>query len=120
MATETASTGTMQDVALGQRLMILAIVVNIVSYIVSSRVDPMIGLLVALGGLTLAIVGVLRATTGLGFSTPRKIFYVIGLFFPLISLIVLAMVSAEATKTLRANGYEVGFFGAKGTSSGAS
>jgi hypothetical protein len=104
----------MQDVAIGQRLMILAIVVNIVAYILSSRVDPIIGLVIGVAGLILAIVGTVRATTGLGFSTPRKIFYVIGLFFPVISIIVLAMVSAEATKTLRSNGYEVGFFGAKG------
>lgn len=114
MATDSTSMGTMKDVAMGQRLMILAIGVNIVAYIVSNTIEPIIGILVGLGGLALAITGMLRATIGLGFSTSRKVFYVIGLFIPLISLIVLAAVSAEATKVLRANGYKVGFFGARG------
>ena len=114
MAMETSSGNTMKEVATGQRLLILAIAVNIVAYILSSRVDQIIGLVVALIALVIAITGVIRATTGLGFSTPRKVIYVIGLFIPIIALIVLAMVSAEATKALRANGHEVGFFGAKG------
>ena len=114
MTMQTGSADTMKEVATGQRLMILAIGVNIVAYIVSSRVDEIIGLVLALAGLAIAITGVIRATSGLGFSTPRKVFYVIGLAIPVIALIVLAMVSAEATKTLRANGHKVGFFGAKG------
>lgn len=114
MAMDTRSTGAMRDVAMGQRLMILAIVVNIVAYVLSNAVDPIVGLLVGIGGLVLALVGVIRATSGLGFSTPRKAIYVIGLFIPVVSIIVLAAVSAEATKVLRANGYKVGFFGAKG------
>jgi uncharacterized membrane protein len=95
--------------------MILAIVVNIVAYIVANAVQPIMGLLAGLVALVLAIVGMLRATSGLGFSTPRRALYTIGLFIPLIALIVLAIVNAEATKALRANGYKVGFFGAKGT-----
>ncbi len=104
----------MHGIATGQRLMILAIIVNVIAYMVSNNVDPIIGLLVGLGGVTLAIVGILRATDGLGYSTPRKVFYIVGLFIPIAALLVLALVSAEATKTLRANGYEVGFLGAKG------
>jgi hypothetical protein len=103
----------MKDVALGQRLMIFAIVVNIVAYVLANKV-PILGILLGVVGLVLAVTGMIRATSGLGFSTPRKVFYVIGLFIPVISIIVLAMVSAEATKVLRANGYEVKFFGAKG------
>lgn len=99
---------------MGQRLLILAIGVNIVAYIVSSRIDPIIGLLIALAGLTVALIGILRATSALGFSMPRQAIYVIGLFIPVVALIVLAAVSAEATKALRADGYKVGFFGAKG------
>ena len=114
MASDTTSVGTMHDVAIGQRLMILAIVVNVVAYILSRAVDPIIGLIVAVGALVLALVGIIRATSGLGFSMPRKAIYVIGLFVPVVALIVLAAVSAEATKALRANGYKVGFFGAKG------
>ena len=70
---DTTSAGAMHEVATGQRLMILAIVVNIVAYIVANAVEPILGLMVGLG----------------------------------------AAVSAEATKALRANGYKVGFFGAK-------
>lgn len=113
MATNDTSVRSIKDVALGQRLMILAIVVNIVAYI-ATRSMAILGLLLAVVGLALAVTGMIRATNGLGFSTPRKLLYVIGLFVPLVALIVLATVSAEATKLLRANGYQVGFFGAKG------
>ncbi len=112
---ETVSTNAMEDIAIGQRLLILAIVVNIVSIILSRSVDPLIGFVVALGGLVVAIIGMIRATSGLGFSSLRKVLYVIGLFIPLVSLILMAVVSSEATKVLRANGYKVGFFGAKRT-----
>lgn len=115
MVTHAGSSGSMQEVAAGQRLLILAIAVNIVAYIVSNSVDWIIGLLIALGGVAIAIIGMVRVTSGLSFSTPRKVLYVIGLFIPVVSIIVLAMASAEATKTLRANGYKVGFFGAKPT-----
>jgi hypothetical protein len=114
MGMDTPAANTMKDVALGQRLMIFAIIVNIVSYIMTNTIDPIVGLVVGLGGLALAITGVIRATTGLGFSMVRKVLYVIGAFIPMIALIVLAMVSSEATKALKANGYKVGFFGARG------
>ena len=102
------------DIATGQRLLILAIVLNIVTYILSRSVDLMIALIVGLGVLVAAILGMVKATGGLGYSTPRKVLYIVGLFLPLVSLIVMAMVSSEATKVLKANGHKVGFFGAKG------
>ena len=113
MAMEASSPNTMKEVAAGQRMLILAIVFNIVAYIVSGRA-LIIGLLFALLVVVLAIVGVLRVTGALGFSTPRKAIYIVGLFIPVVALIVLAAISAEATKALRANGHKVGFFGAKG------
>jgi hypothetical protein len=114
MTTDLSPAGAMQNVATGQRLMIQAIVVNVVAYIVANTIEPIVGLIVGLLGFALALTGMVRTTSGLGFSTPRKTMYVIGLFLPLISLIVLAMASAEATKKLRANGYSVGLLGAKG------
>ena len=114
MGTEPTSNGSIHDVAAGQRLLILAIGLNIVAYVASSRIAWAIGLLIGMVALAVAIVGMLRVTSGLGYSTPRKVLYVVGLFIPLVALIVLAMVSADATKTLKANGYKVGFFGAKG------
>lgn len=114
MSVEASPANNMKEVALGQRLLILAIVLNIVTYIVSQRVVLIIGLLMGLLVLAVAIVGVLKVTGALGFSTPRKVIYIVGLFIPVVALIVLAAVSAEATKALRANGHKVGFFGAKG------
>ena len=114
MGTEPTSSVSIHDVAAGQRLLIVAIGLNIVAYLASSRIGWIVGVLIGLGALAVAIVGMLRVTSGLGYSAPRKVLYVVGLFIPLVALIVLAMVSADATKTLRANGYKVGFFGAKG------
>ena len=95
-------------------MMIVAIGVNAAAYVVSSSMSPVAGLLVGLVALVAAVIGVLRVTGSLDYSTPRKAIYVAGLLIPLIAIVVLAVVSSEATKALRANGYEVGFFGAKG------
>lgn len=113
MTMASTPTDALQDVATGQRMLIFAIVVNVAAYILSNAVDPIVGLAVGIVGLVLGVTGMVRTTRGLGFSTPRKVFYVIGLFIPLISLFVLVSASARATKMLRANGYKVGFFGAK-------
>jgi hypothetical protein len=103
-----------QDAGRGQRLMIAAIGVNIAAYIIWSNVGPVAGVPVGLLALGVAGGGVLRVTGALGYSTPRKVIYLVGLLIPVIALIALALLSSEATKVLRANGYEVGLFGAKG------
>lgn len=102
------------EVAIGQRMLILAILVHIGALIVRGAVTDswaVYGPLAVLGG-AIGIVGLLRLATGLGFSDATKVVLVVLAFVPLASLVMLGMLSARATKALRAAGYEVGFFGA--------
>lgn len=113
MADTSSQIGSMNDVAAGQRLMIIAIAIYILAIILSGAVSRSIGGLAGLAVVVVAIIGVWRTSTALGYSTGRKVLYVVGLFLPLVGLILLAVVNAEATKVLRGHGYKVGFFGAK-------
>lgn len=112
MTTDNAPTTALKDVAAGQRMMIVAILVNIAAYMLINAVGLAVGLVVGAVGLALALGGMLRTTRGLGFSAPRQVVYLVGLFLPMVSIAVLALASGEATKTLRGHGYKVGFFGA--------
>lgn len=105
----------MDDVATGQRMVILAILVNVALLFLRGPLgdDWVILGLVGAFAVGLAVVGLLRLTAGLGYSTPARVGVLILAFVPLASLIMLAMLNARATKVVRAAGYEVGFLGAK-------
>ena len=107
-----ASTNAIEEVAEGQRLVIYAILVNILSVALAQLVDPLLGL-VGLGAAVLAIIGLLRLAGGMGWSTGIKILLIIVVFLPLLSLVMLLMVNARATERLKAAGYKVGLLGAK-------
>ncbi|HEX2058959.1 MAG TPA: hypothetical protein VHI71_11400 [Actinomycetota bacterium] len=105
----------LEDVAAGQRMLILAIVVNVVAGVLRGAVGDnwaVIGpvVLVAAG---VAIGALLRLTHALGFSEWKKVALVLLAFVPLVNLVMLAMVNERATKALRAGGYEVGLLGAR-------
>jgi hypothetical protein len=104
--------GSLEDVAEGQRWIIYAILVNIAALIARVAVGD-IWALVALGSAVLAIAGVLRLAKGLGYSTGVKVLLVIAIFLPLVSLITLVVLSARANEALKAGGYKVGLLGAK-------
>ena len=101
-----------EEVADGQRLVIYAILIYILAVVLQVAVDPILGL-VGLGGLVLAIIGLMKLATGMGWSTGVKILIVLLLFIPLISILTLAIVNARATERLKAAGYKVGLLGAK-------
>jgi hypothetical protein len=102
-------------VATGQRLLILAVVVNLgVAAVRGAAGDnwAIVGPAVVVGALV-SIVALMRLATGLGYSSETKGLMVIFAFVPLASLVMLGIVNARATKALRAAGYRVGFFGAE-------
>jgi hypothetical protein len=104
----------MEDVASGQRIVILAILVNIVTLVArGAGADLAIVAPVSILAAVAAILGVLRMTNGLGYSSGKQILFIILVLVPLASLVTLAILNARATKALRAAGYEVGFLGAK-------
>jgi hypothetical protein len=100
-------------VAGGQKRIIYAILLDLVSAAVSKTFPTPIVFTLGLLALILAITGILRLCNGMGYSTLNKVFLVITLFIPLVNLIVLVSLSIRATSRLKAGGYKVGFLGAK-------
>lgn len=107
-----ASESAIEDVAAGQKMIIWAIVLNIVSVIVSTGFADL-WVVVALAAIALGITGLLRLAKGLGYSTPMKVVLVVLAAIPLVSLIMLLIVNGRATKALKEAGYRVGLFGAR-------
>jgi len=60
-----------------------------------------------------AVVAVVQLAAALGYSVMSRILLCIGLVIPLLSLLVLAVLSSRASQRLRAAGFKVGFLGAK-------
>ena len=109
MISEEAS---MENLASGQRMIIYAILLNLVSAVL--RVT--LGDIWFLGGLlaaVLAIIGLVRVAEGLHYSTPVKILLIVLVFLPLVNLVMLVIVNARATEALRKHGYQVGLLGAR-------
>jgi hypothetical protein len=113
MASRPASPpGRIEDVAVGQKMIIGAIVVNVTAVILSRTVHPAFAWLVIVSAV-LAIVGLLRLSDGLGYSAGKKALLIIASFIPLVSLIMLLLVNQRANEALKNAGYKVGLLGAK-------
>lgn len=101
-----------EDVASGQRLVILSILVNVIAAVGSMNGDP-VWRLVLIGSGLVALFGLLRLSSGLGYSTGKRIGLIIAAFIPLVSLIMLVIVNQRANEALKASGYSVGLLGAR-------
>lgn len=101
----------MNDVAVGQRMVIGSIVLNIASIFTRGVAD--LWLLLAIAAIGLGVTGLLRMADGLGYSKGKKVGLVILTAIPLVGLVILLSVNGRATKALRASGYKVGLFGAR-------
>jgi hypothetical protein len=101
-----------EDIAAGQKLVIYAILTYFVAAAARVAVGPF-AIVVFLAAVGLAIAGILKLGTGLGFSTLVKVLCVGVMFIPLIGLIMLVVVNSKATGRLRAAGYSVGLLGAR-------
>jgi hypothetical protein len=108
-----AHSDALDQVASGQRLIIYSIVLGLGAMIMDrSSPGPLVFALVIIG-LVLSIIGMLRLCNGMGYSTLNKVFLIITLFIPIVSLLVLVSLSIRATGRLKEAGYKVGLFGAK-------
>ena len=108
----TQTTGSIEDVVDGQKLIIWAILLNILTAVLVTTVGEIFGL-VGIGAFVLAIVGIVKLADGLGYSLGIKIVLFVLAFVPVVSLLTLAILSGRATQALRAAGYTVGLFGAR-------
>ncbi len=99
-------------IARGQRQVMFALLAQIAASILA-RASPQIGLLLLIAALIYAVVALVRLTSALGISVASRVLLCIGLVIPLISLLILAVLSSRASRRLRAGGFRIGFFGAK-------
>lgn len=100
-----------ENVASGQKLIIWAILLNILTYGLVYAIGDIAGLL-SIAVIVLSFVGLFKLASGLGYSIAAKIGFIILLIIPLIGLITLLILNSKATKALRAAGYKVGLLGA--------
>jgi hypothetical protein len=98
-------------VAIGQKAVIYAILVNLCAVALRSVLGPVF-LPLALVGLALSLFGIYRLSSGLGMSTGTKVALFICMAIPLVSLVTLFVLNSKATRVLRAAGYRVGLLGA--------
>ena len=99
------------DVAVGQRMVIGSIVLNVATIFTRGVAD--LWILLGIAAIGLGATGLLRMAGGLGYSTGKKIGLVILVAIPVVGLITLALVNGKATQALRASGYKVGLLGAR-------
>jgi len=116
-----SDTASIEKVRSGQRFILFAIILNLlvvaIAFLVpkTESLDGVFGILniiALLTGVVLAIVGVVRLSSGLGYGIAARILIIISMFIPLVSLLVLLMLSSKATAVLRSAGYKVGLLGA--------
>jgi hypothetical protein len=99
-------------IARGQRQVMFALLAQIAASVVAGAA-PQIGLLLLIGALIYSIVALVRLASALGVSVSSMVLLCIGFLIPLVSLLVLAVMSSRASRRLRAGGFRVGFMGAK-------
>jgi hypothetical protein len=98
-------------VASGQRLVVVSLIVSLAALGLRAAVGEA-GMLISLFGSIIGIVGVVRLSSALGSHVVVRVLYAICMLLPLVNLLIMARLSAKATKALRAAGYRVGLFGA--------
>lgn len=111
MATQALGRG-LSKVASGQRLIIYAILLNLLSLVVKGTAGDVPGLAVGIVATVLGLVGVFRLASGMGYAVGWRVFLAVLMVIPLIGLITLVFLNSRATKALRARGYKVGLLGA--------
>lgn len=100
------------QVASGQKLIIYAPLANLASMALQAVIGAFAGF-IGLAASVVAIVGAVRLAGGLGRGGLSKTLYAISMLLPLINLLIMVSLSAQATKALRVGGYTVGLLGAK-------
>jgi len=100
-----------ERVASGQKLVLYAFLVYLAGIFIQMAVGPLAGLL-ALVALIMALIGVIRLGSALGWSILSRIGIFILMFVPFVNLLTLLAVNARATTALRSAGYKVGLLGA--------
>ncbi len=116
-----------RPIASAQKLVIYAIVLNFCavavrlvptlvtsdSFVVVAYGTYCLGLVIALASTVMSLVGVYQLASGLDYAIGWRVLFLLFMFVPLVSLLVLLILNDRATKTLRAAGLQVGLLGAR-------
>jgi hypothetical protein len=108
----TQDTASLEKVASGQKLIIYSILLNFVGLAGQHSFGLLLILVLSVVVLVMSIVGIVRLCTGLGYSAGVMALCIIGSLIPVVNLIVLVVLSMQATRRLRDAGYKVGLLGA--------
>ena len=112
VANDRESLESLNRIARAQRQVMFALLAQIAASVLA-RASPQIGLLLLIAAFIYSVVALVRLTSALGISLVSTVLLCVGLLIPLFSLLVLAVLSARASRRLRAGGFRVGFLGAK-------
>ena len=101
--------------ARGQRMLALSILATLIVNGVarSGAISPLAAFAVFAAIGIYSLLGVVRLSSGLGKPTGATIFYMVLTFVPLVSLGAWIVLSVQATRLLRAAGWQVGLLGAR-------
>ena len=105
--------GSMEEVAAGHKMVMYAILLNIIALGLTIAVSEVF-IFLSLVGAVIAIVGIVRMASGLGYPVVVRVILILLMFVPFLSLLTLLLMSNRAQKALKAAGYEIGFLGARG------
>lgn len=104
----------LEKLASAQRLTMYAIIGLLLSILVSFFwLNDTVASLFGLAAGIFVIVAAVKLSRALGVGWIATILCVVALLLPLLGLLVLAVLSSQATRKLKAGGYRIGFFGAK-------
>ena len=99
------------DVALGQKLVIYAILCNLITFLGILVLGDLAALFWFVA-LAISLYGIFKLAGGLGYAMIFRIILVILMLVPLVNLATLLILNSRATNALRVAGYKVGLLGA--------
>ncbi|MCI5778524.1 MAG: hypothetical protein MR051_01685 [Lentisphaeria bacterium] len=99
----------LKKIATFQRMMILAVAIQLVLTIAIKFV-PWLGIL-TLAASVFCLYTMIMVSQALKHETPMTVLYAICAFIPIVSLIALYLLAKKSSDALKAAGYSVGFFG---------
>jgi hypothetical protein len=108
----------MEKLASGQKLVIYAVLVYFIGVFGQTILGPLV-LVFFLAALSMSLFGLFRILKVRQSHIAVKVILFLLLFIPLINMLTLLRINANATKTLRQAGYKVGLMGARMPASNA-
>jgi predicted neutral ceramidase superfamily lipid hydrolase len=102
-----------EQVCSGQKLAIWAILLNLISIpLLLTPEGALIRVPLVLAAIVLAVLGIVRMSRALGINLMIIVLMAMAMVIPMVSLVILLIVNARASRFLREHGYTVGMFGA--------